>query len=65
MSSNNNKALVLYIGIALGALAVAAVASVCVCKKNYAPSEDDLPRALKEAHQTVQRLTEAIESLKS
>ncbi len=65
MSSENNKVLGLCIGAALGALAAAAIASVYICKKHCAAQEqDDLPKALEEAHKTVQRLTEAIESLK-
>lgn len=66
MSTQSNKTLVLYIGIALGVLVAAAAASVCLCRKDAcAGSEDDLPKVLEDAHRTVQRLSEAIEALKA
>ncbi len=66
MSCENNKMLGLCVGAAMGALAAVAIAGIYVCRKRCtAPDQEDLPKVLEEAHKTVQRLTEAIESIKS
>jgi len=64
LSSDDNRTIGLIVGISIGALVAAGIASYFIYQKHHVKT-DDLTTVLYNAHETVRQLNEAIESLKA